>query len=97
MITASRKRCDFIFVDLELLGDTEEKPDYRAAMKSFWGMYGSSEIIVMAQKEAIRAAVRAVRAGASDYITYPVDPHEAKYVVESIDEYITMQSKKHEL
>jgi len=22
---ASRKRCDFIFVDLELLGDTEEK------------------------------------------------------------------------
>jgi len=37
-------------------------------MKSFWGMYGSSEIIVMAQEEAIRAAVRAE---ASDYITCP--------------------------
>jgi DNA-binding NtrC family response regulator len=62
-------------------------------MRAFWGMCRNSEIIVMTPKEAIREAVRAVRAGASDYITYPLYPDEVKYVVESIDEYMTTQTE----
>jgi DNA-binding NtrC family response regulator len=93
LVMASRKRYDFILIDIELLADTDGTPDYRAAMQLFWGMYRNSEIIVMARKESTREAVKAVRVGASDYITYPVDPDEAKYVVECVDQYITMQSE----
>jgi len=66
-----RKRYDFIFIDLEILRGTEKSGDYRAALTAFWEMYPSLEIIVMSPQENIREAVKAVKAGASNYLTYP--------------------------
>jgi DNA-binding NtrC family response regulator len=41
----------------------------------------------------VREAVKAVKAGAADYLTCPIDSHEVKYVIESIDANILMQSE----
>ena len=44
-------------------------------------------MVVMAGKELIRSAVSVVKAGADDYLTYPIDPSEVRLVVEDIDVY----------
>jgi DNA-binding NtrC family response regulator len=41
----------------------------------------------------IREAVMAVKAGASDYLTYPITPDEVKHVTESLHEYLISQSE----
>jgi len=41
----------------------------------------------------IREAVMAVKAGASNYLTYPINPDEVKYVTESVQESLIMQSE----
>jgi DNA-binding NtrC family response regulator len=47
----------------------------------------------MCPQPEIREAVMAVKAGASNYLTYPLNPAEVKYVTESIDETVLMQSE----
>jgi DNA-binding NtrC family response regulator len=47
----------------------------------------------MSAAEAIREAVMAVKAGASNYLTYPINPDEVKFVTESIVELAMMQSE----
>jgi DNA-binding NtrC family response regulator len=47
----------------------------------------------MCSQQEIREAVMAVKAGASNYLTYPLNPAEVKYVIESIDETILIQSE----
>ncbi|MBT8489990.1 MAG: sigma-54 dependent transcriptional regulator, partial [Deltaproteobacteria bacterium] len=51
------------------------------------------EIIVMVPQEMIREAVMAVKAGASNYLTYPLDPVEQRYVTESIYKSKIIQSE----
>jgi DNA-binding NtrC family response regulator len=41
----------------------------------------------------IRDAVKAVKAGASDYLTYPIDPEEVKYVTENLRDSSIVQSE----
>lgn len=45
------------------------------------------------QKERIRKAVNAVKAGASDYLTYPLDAEELKLVSENLNKTRIMQSE----
>ncbi len=91
-----RKRYDFIFIDVDLLRG-EEVIDgyngYKAALQPFWHEFPAAEIIVMAAQEKIREAVMAVKAGASNYVTYPINPDEIKYVKESIQKSIRIQSE----
>ena len=42
------------------------------------------EIVVMAKPDMIREMVKAVKAGASDYLTLPLDPDEIQLVTEDI-------------
>ena len=91
-----RKRYDFIFIDVGLLRG-EEVIDgyngYKTALQPFWHEFPAAEIIVMATQEKIREAVMAVKAGASNYVTYPINPDEIKYVKESIQKSIRIQSE----
>ena len=48
--------------------------EYATALRPFKLLYPSIEIIVMTSQDMIREAVKAVKYGASDYLTYPLDP-----------------------
>jgi len=88
-----KRRYDLIFVDLEILRRSGSGNGYRAAMEPFWNLYPTIEFIVMCSQEIIREAVMAVKAGASDYLTYPISPDEVKHVTESLHEYLISQSE----
>lgn len=86
------KSHDFLFVDLDILRDSDDN-GYKSALKSFWLAYPDIEVIVMVPQEMIREAVMAVKAGASNYLTYPLDPVEQRYVTESIYKSKIIQSE----
>ena len=88
-----KKRFDIIFIDLVTLNDNDGGEDYRQAMMPFWQSYPSVEIIVMTPKENIRKAVKAVKAGASDYLTYPLNAEELKLVSENIQKTRILESE----
>ncbi len=88
-----KKRYDFIFIDVGSLKESVPNNGYKAALQQFWHLFPTIEIIVMSSQELIREAVMAVKAGASNYITYPINPAEVKYVIENIYESLIMQSE----
>ena len=91
--TLKKKRHDFILFDIEILLEGAEGDGYKKALEPFWRLYPTIEIIVMSPHRMIREAVKAVKAGASDYIIYPIDPEELRYVTENIQESIMVQSE----
>jgi DNA-binding NtrC family response regulator len=44
-----------------------------------------AEVLILSSKTFIRDTVRAVQAGASDYLTYPIDPLEVRLAIESVN------------
>ncbi|MFH1490306.1 MAG: sigma 54-interacting transcriptional regulator, partial [Pseudomonadota bacterium] len=90
------RRYELIFMDILNLVDASsstQKNGVQEALQPFWQAYPSVEIIVMCQPEMIREAVTAVKAGASNYLTYPLNRDEVKYVIESLKEAILVQSE----
>ncbi len=87
------KRFDLIFIDLNALNNHGSSDNYREVLMPFWQLYPSLEIIVMAPQEKIREAVKAVKAGANDYLTYPLDAEELKLVSDTINKTQIMQSE----
>jgi len=77
-----KKRFDFIFIDIDLMGSLPANDD-SSPLQPFWHLYPTVEIIIMAPQEKIRDAVMAVKAGASNYVTYPLNAEEVKYVTET--------------
>ncbi len=88
-----KKHYDILLIDLEVLKEAAQGNGYKAALQPFWHLYPSIDIIVMASKDMIRDAVMAVKAGADDYLTYPLNPEEVKYVINSVREYVMIQSE----
>ena len=46
-------------------------------------------IVILSSKEAIRQTVNLIKAGASDYLTYPIDRAEVRLIVESLSQSVT--------
>lgn len=92
-----RKRCDFLFIDVELLGATSSVKECSIAIHPFQVAFPTSPIIVMSTPEKIREAVMAVKAGAHNYLTYPIDPEEVEYVTQCHYESQRMESELHYL
>ena len=91
-----KKRYEFTFVDVEFLTASIpcNGPDgYRAALQPFWQAFPTAQIVVMSSPEMIREAVMAVKAGASNYITYPIDKEEVRYVIQSLYEFVRRESE----
>jgi DNA-binding NtrC family response regulator len=89
----SKKRYDLIFSDIDIFLEQTQDENYKEALQSFRKIYPTIEIVVMAPQSQIQKAVRAVKAGASDYLSYPIDPEEAKHVAEGITESIIKRSE----
>jgi len=77
---------DVIFSDLTVLGESSPAHDYTEAVSPFKELNFLTEFVVLASKDSIRQAVRAVKAGAHNYLTYPIDPSEVRLVIESLKE-----------
>jgi DNA-binding NtrC family response regulator len=87
------KRFDYLFIDLELLRESRSGDGYKDGLHAFWEVNPTLEIIVMSPQDMIRQAVMAVKAGASNYLTYPLNRDEVRFVTDSIDETILIQSE----
>jgi DNA-binding NtrC family response regulator len=88
-----KRRCDLIFIDLDVLNNQDSGENYKESLKPFCQLYPSVEIIVMTRQDKIRKAVDAVKAGADDYLTYPLDAAELKLVSENLNKTRIMQSE----
>ena len=88
-----RRRYDYVFIDIDLLGLAGVGNNYQAAMQPFWRIFPTLDIIVMSSHEMIREAVKAVKAGASNYLTYPVTLEEVRYVIDSLNQSQIVQSE----
>jgi len=89
-----KTRSDFIFIDLDILREKCSMHNgYKEALQPFWQLYPSVDIIIMSAPEMIRETVKAVKAGASSYITYPITPEELSYLTEEIQESVIVQSE----
>ena len=89
----SQKRYELIFIDLDILLEKIPPDNYKEALQPFRQIYPTIEIVVMAPQGQIRKAVRTVKAGASGYLSYPIDPEEVKHVAEGITESIIKRSE----
>ena len=88
-----KRRFDLVFIDLNALNNNGSEENYRESLMPFWQLYPSAEIIVMVHQHMIRSAVKAVKAGANDYLTYPLDTDELMLVSENINKARIMQSE----
>lgn len=84
----ARRRYDLALVDIGFIADKltpEEPADYAAALQLFRrGGPGNPPLIILTPPQRIRETVSAVKAGADNYLTYPVDPHEVELVISSL-------------
>jgi DNA-binding NtrC family response regulator len=93
-ITAlQKKRYDFVFIDLEILSQSAKNNEYKEIFLPFWTMYPTLEIVIICSQNSLREAVRAVKAGANTYLTYPINPEEFKLIIDSIYDYKIMESE----
>lgn len=88
-----KSRYDFLFIDMGILQESVQDGNYKAILDSFRQLYPTIEIILMSPQEKVREAVKAVKAGASDYLAYPLNSEEINYVIENIRESVIVQSE----
>ena len=87
------KRYDFVFIDLTIIRATIPGGDDKVAFEPFRKLYATIQIIVLAPKNRVGEAIKAKLAGASDFITYPINPAEVRHVTESIQESLILESE----
>jgi DNA-binding NtrC family response regulator len=89
-----KRRYEFSFIDLDLLGGLGEvRGDSGAAFRGVRQLFPTVEVVVMTPPERAGEAVEAVKAGAANYVTYPLNADEIRYVTESVHEGIRAQSE----
>ncbi len=91
-----KNRFEFVFIDVEFLCDRPQEKGvshYKSGLRPFWQLFPGAEIIVLSPQNTIREAVNAVKAGASNYLPYPIDIEELKYVTESVYESLRIKSE----
>jgi DNA-binding NtrC family response regulator len=86
---------DFIMIDIRLLdaGGDPRMEGVRKELQRLWKANPNVEIIVLTPPERIREAVNVVKAGAGNYLTYPLNKDEIQYVIESLYESLKVQSE----
>ena len=92
-----RRRYEFLFIDVAVLGSTLSVKENTVVLHPFQQAYPTAQIVVMSSQEEIREAVMTVKAGAHNYLTYPIKPEEVEYVAESLYESQRMESELHYL
>ncbi len=91
----TKRHFELLFIDLELLHPPLEagRKDWRKVLQPLWRACPQVSVVVLAPQERVRDAVDLVRAGAGNYLTFPLNPDELAYVVESMRESSRMESE----
>jgi DNA-binding NtrC family response regulator len=91
----TKREYDLILVDIGFLDILPGKTrvDYRKDLQHYWRNNPNAEIIVLTPPERIRDAVFVVKAGAGNYLTYPLNKDELLFVIESLYESLKVQSE----
>ncbi|MGD8835453.1 MAG: sigma-54 dependent transcriptional regulator [Desulfobacteraceae bacterium] len=84
-LTSFNKPFDLIFIDLALLGDDIAKA-LEKTIQHFRKHHEQAQFVVLTPKETVRRAVEAVKLGANDYLTYPIESTEIHLVLETAKE-----------
>lgn len=86
------KEYDYLFIDITFL-QNETACDYKKELQEYWQIFTDTEFFVMVSQEKIREAVNVVKAGASNYLTYPLHKEEIAFVIKNSDEQIRVYSE----
>ena len=88
---------DFLILDLEIAATLGEKLDsvetYESVLKLFWEHQPTLTIIIMASEHRIRDAVKAVKAGANNFIIYPFQREEVQLLIQEVYKERVLQSE----
>lgn len=84
---------DLIFIDLEMLLDGAGRKEAGARFTAFRNQCNEAGVVVLAEKERIRSAVNVVKAGAADYLTFPIDGTEVQLVLQDLEESLVVTSE----
>jgi DNA-binding NtrC family response regulator len=87
------KRYEFFFLDIDLIQSLKREDNYKTVLQSLWRFYPTAQIIILCRQELIREAVKVVKAGASDYLAYPLDISEVKLITDNIIKNVRLQSE----
>ena len=90
------RRFELSFIDISYLDNIraqQKLPDYKKTLGFFWQTFPEANIIVLSDQGKIRAAVEFVKAGASNYLTYPLDLVELKFIVDNVYESDRLESE----
>ena len=82
-----RRRYEVSFLDLDLISSIPvhaESADYAEFFSHLWQAFPTAPIVVIARQDRKSDAVAAVRAGAANYVTYPLNHHELLYVADRL-------------
>ncbi|ADK83592.1 putative two component, sigma54 specific, transcriptional regulator, Fis family [Desulfarculus baarsii DSM 2075] len=82
-----KRAFDIYFIDIDFIRQClppENQRDFAAGLRHFRNGHRNVPVVILAPPEAIRQAVEAVKAGAEDYLIYPVDVHEVELVLDNL-------------
>jgi DNA-binding NtrC family response regulator len=96
LVALREGRPDICFLDIEFLIEYLPKDglkDIDHALQSFWKAGGDVPLVILAQPEKLRLAVEAVKVGAADYLSYPLESLEIELVIQNLRERLSVQSE----
>lgn len=87
-------RYEFLFIDINFLCTSlSSSTDLKQCLRPFWEVAPTIQIVILTTPENVRHAIRAMKAGASDYLTYPLSIEEIQYVAEGLFEDLRLKSE----
>lgn len=76
---------EFVFFDASCLISNGIEREPKECLLPLWRKFENAQIVVLAEKNHIRAAVNAVKAGADEYLSLPLDPVEIRLVTSNLN------------
>jgi len=86
------ERFDLILLDISMITNPSDTA-YKACLSSFWRINSLVKIVIIAYPKQIREAVKVVKAGAWDYLNFPLNFAEIKLLIENLKKNIKIQSE----
>jgi len=94
LVRFRNRRYDFTMVDISLLRPLiEAGEEYRSILQRFLTDFPTAQIIILLNPDDVQYGMELVKAGACNYISYPLNAEEIRFVVESIQKSLVMETE----